>query len=145
MKLSLDENFGLNYMVEDKWTRVELKPCFPLSHQNVFFSLRDKDGNELELIESLEHLDDKSKCVLERYIEFKTFRCVIKGIYSVDEDFGLRNFNVLTNMGKRSLQMPLDVWPMNTINQEFLLNDIYGETFIIRELEFGFDLLKPYI
>tara|TARA_B100001971_G_scaffold37960_1_gene33003 strand:- start:46917 stop:47354 length:438 start_codon:yes stop_codon:yes gene_type:complete len=145
MKFKLAPDHKLYYKVGDEFKEVELVQCFPLSHPNEYYSLKDNEGKELELFQSLNDLDTESREVIENYQVFKSFKCKVIGIYHIEEDFGLRNFKVKTNMGDRSFQMPLDEWPKVADDGLIFFEDVFGEKFILESLEFGEKHLKPYV
>lgn len=145
MKFKIAQDHKLYFKVEENFKEVELAQCFPLSHPNEYFSLKDKEGQEIELIQSLNDLDNDSREIIENYQSFKSFKCKVIGIYLIEEDFGLRNFKVKTNMGDRSFQMPLDEWPKVNKDGTILFEDVFGEKFILECLEFGDKHLRPYV
>lgn len=145
MKFKIASDHKLYYFKNDEFKEVELVQCFPMTHPNEYYSLKDKDGEELELFQSLNDLDNESRELIEFYQKFKSFKCKVIGIYNIVEDFGLRNFKVKTNMGDRSFQMPLDEWPKIGDDGLILFEDVFGEKFILENLDFGEKHLRPYV
>jgi len=147
-KLELDKKLFYLKNKSAEWVEVDLKPCFPQTFADQYYSLQDDKGEEIELIERIEKsdfLDELDIEILNEYINFKKFTFVIIGIYSIAEDFGLRNFKVKTVQGDRSFQTGLDVWPRVINNGAILIDDLYGEQYWIHDLEFGQDELNALV
>lgn len=145
MNFKIAEDKKLFWLQNKTWWEVELKPCFPTSNPNKYFSIRDEKGNELSLIENLDNLDDENRSIIENYLSFKNFVFEILGIYTVDEDFGLRHFEVKTSKGDRCFQTPLEDWPEVDEDGTIRINDLYGEQYQIKKLEFGHEILEAYV
>ena len=145
MKFKLASDHKLYYQKDESLVPVELVQCFPLTYPNEYYSLLDSEGLEIELFENFDHLTQNERSLLEQYLNSKSYKCMIIGIHSIEEDFGLRNFKVKTNMGDRTFQMPLDEWPKESRNGQILFEDVFGEKFILERLEFGHNLLKTYV
>ncbi|MBT4792280.1 MAG: DUF1854 domain-containing protein [Halobacteriovoraceae bacterium] len=145
MMFKLEDNMALSYLVEKIWCAVEVKPCFPLTDVAHFFSVRNDDGAELLLIESLSDLEKEDQPIIQRYLNFKTFCFEIIGLYQVEEDFGVRHFEVKTKQGDRNFQTKLDDWPKKMPNGSFLITDLNGDEYFISSLEFGSKLLASYV
>lgn len=145
MKFKLTENKDLFYLINNDWVRIQLKSCFPYESKFKFLSLLDQDGKELGLIEDLENLEIKQKKLIFDYLEFKSFEFKIKGIYKVEEDFGIRTFEVKTQAGDKKFQTGLDDWPEKLEDESYLIKDLFGDLFRIESLEFGQKYLAPSI
>ncbi len=145
MKFKIAKNMELFWFDENKWISVDLKPCFPNTLKNQFFSIRDNDGKELVLLENLKLLEEDSKMIIEEYLKFKSFKFKIIGIYLIEEDFGVRHFEVKTVNGDRNFQTNLDDWPRLENENLVVINDIYGDQYHFQNLEFGQNLIQDYI
>ena len=112
MEFKLEQDNTL-FLLQQKtqWAKVSLKPCFPKSHPNKYFSIRDEKDKELHLLETLDKLDDDNKKIIEDYLSIRSFNYEVIGIHHVDEEFGVRHWEVKTKQGERSFQTELDVWP----------------------------------
>lgn len=145
MEFKLAKDKKLFWLANKTWWEVELKPCFPSSHPDKYFSVRDEKGHELALIEDLKQLDEQNRHIVENYLSFKNFVFEVKGIYNIDEDFGLRHFEVKTSKGDRCFQTPLDEWPMICEDGTVIIDDLHGEQYQIRDLDFGRKILEAYL
>lgn len=145
MEYKIDKDMSLYTLINEQWTRVDLKPCFPVSNSDKFFSVRDKDGKEIKLIKSLEDINELSRNTIKEYLRFKTFKFEITGIHLIEEDFGVRHFEVETKEGSRNFQTELDKWPNRLSDGSILIEDIYGDQYRVLNLDFGIKLLSDYI
>ncbi len=145
MKFKLESDKKLFYSKDNEWQEVELKSCFPLTDKNSFFSVLDKEAKEIELIESLSHLNVSDRFVVDEYLNFRGFNFEILGVYKIEEDFGLRHFEVKTQVGDKAFQTALDAWPMKTKSGEYIFSDIHGDQFIVNTLDFGEKYMKALI
>ena len=145
MEFKLAKDRKLFWLKNKTWWEVELKACFPTSHPDKYFSIRDEKGQELALLESLNSLDDQNKQIVERYLKFKSFVFEIKGVYEIEEDYGLRHFEVKTNKGDRVFQTALDEWPYHAEDGTIIFDDLHGEQYHVRNLEFGHKILEAYL
>jgi hypothetical protein len=145
MEFKIAKDKKLFWLQNKSWCEVELKPCFPNSDPNNFFSILDNEGNELTMLNSLEMLDEQNKKILNEYLSFKCFSFEVLGIYKIEDDFGLRHFEVKTSAGDKCFQMQLDEWPKVDEQGNVVFDDLYGEQYFIKNLEFGEKLLKPYL
>jgi hypothetical protein len=145
MLFKIAKNMELFFLENQAWKPVDLKPCFPNSNKDDYFSIRDKDGNEVHLIENLGQLDEVNRKTINDYLKFKTFRFEIIGIHKIEEDFGVRHFEVKTNQGDRNFQTNLDEWPTIQKDGTVLIDDLFGDQYYIQKLEFGKKLISDYI
>ena len=144
MEFKLEEDKSLNVLYNNIWTQVELKNCFPENFPNGYYSIRDEHKNELFLLKSLDELDEVNLKTVKDYLRFKNFVFEITGIYSITEEFGIRNWSVETKEGGRLFQTELDFWPIELKSGDILVRDIYTDQYLIKSLDFGNDLLKRY-
>lgn len=145
MKFKILEDMKLQFAKNGEWVFVTVRPCFPESQQNAFFSVRDSEGEEVAFFKNLEGLEEASRNDVRKYLELTNFKFEITGVYKIEEDFGLRHFEVETTVGKRFFQMGLDEWPIIR-NGVVTLSDLSGEKYIVtKDLKFGDDILNAYI
>ena len=128
---------------------VEVRPCFPWSRKNDFFSLRDEKGVELALLSSVEKLPDKMRQIIEEHLIQLGFTLNILKIDKIVEDIELRHYLVHTPSGGRTFQTALDDWPKKMDNGNFLITDLHGDLYQIEDFE-GLDketkkILSPYV
>jgi len=133
MEFTLSRSYELLFKkdISSESVLVSMKQCFPKSMPDKYLSVLDKEGRELELIDSLSSLDEKNKKIVSHYLQFKNFRMRIKRIISVEEEFGVRVFNVETDRGERSFQMTLQSWPYMNKYGQVIFEDINSDVYMI--------------
>jgi hypothetical protein len=114
---------------------VKVFQCFPWSGPSLFISLRDFDDNEITLIENINDLDVLSRQALEKALIAAGFVLEIVALESVEEDFEIRNWKVLTLQGKRTFQTLLDDSMRKVPGNGVLIEDVAGDLFYIRDPE----------
>lgn len=146
MLFQLKDNFELLYMQNTSdGELVSLKQCFPKTNPERFLSVLDKEGRELELIDSLSSLNEGDKVVIAKYLAFKNFRMRILKILSVEEEFGVRVFKVITDRGERSFQMTLQDWPYMNAEGQVVFEDINSDVYIIDDYSSLDKCTKKYL
>ena len=83
----------------DDVTDVSVRRAFPWSEPSAFVSIRDAEGKELLLIDSLEPLDDRRRSVIERALGDASFIPRITAVQDVDVRFGYQQWKVKTDRG----------------------------------------------
>jgi len=83
----------------DDVTDVRVRRAFPWSEPSAFVSIRDAEGKELLLIDSLEPLDDRRRSVIERALGDASFIPRITAVQDVDVRFGYQQWKVKTDRG----------------------------------------------
>ena len=78
---------------------VRLRRAFPWSEPGRFVSVRDAEGKELLLIESLEPLDPGRRKVIEQALADGSFVPRITAVHDVDVSFGYQLWKVRTDRG----------------------------------------------
>ena len=116
-------------------TAVQVTRCFPWSQPDRFISLRDDDEKEVALISQLSDLDKESRLSVEGALIEAGFVMQIEKVLSVNEDFEIRHWKVLTRQGDRSFQTKLDDWPIKLPGGGFLFRDVPGDLFFIDDVE----------
>jgi len=89
-------------------TEVRVYQCFPWSDPASYISLRDFDENEVTLIERISDLDPVSRYAVGKALAAAGFVLEITALISVEEDFEIRNWHVITSQGSRKFQTRLD-------------------------------------
>ncbi|MBT7610799.1 MAG: DUF1854 domain-containing protein [Bacteriovoracaceae bacterium] len=140
IRLFLKENnqlylSGLKDIFENKEIEVNIKKCFPWSHQDKFLSFRNKDDEEVLLLPDINQLDDRSREDLLQFLSQSDFMMKITDIISIEEEVELRNFKVITSSGIRNIQTKLDDWPKILKNGSVMIQDLCGDTFVILSIE----------
>ena len=88
-----------------KHAKVRAMGAFPLSNPSDFIILRDKEDNEIGLLESINELDSKYKKVLEEELQKSYFIPHITKIKNLEEKFGISQWEVETNKGTRTFNV----------------------------------------
>lgn len=143
MEFKLNSDNRLYMLSSNQWISVELKSCFPLTHPNEFYSIRDEKKKEVALLNDLAELDEVNQEIIQKYLSRKNFTYEIIGIYDVVEEFGVRNYKVKTSSGDRLFQTELDYWPVQQKNK-VLIHDLFGDQYFISNLQFGNEILSRY-
>ena len=78
---------------------VRLRRAFPWSKPTEFVSVRDAEGKELLLIESLEPVDVGRRKTIEAWLEGASFIPRIVSVEDVDVRFGYQQWKVRTDRG----------------------------------------------
>lgn len=84
---------------KDDVVDVRLRRAFPWSKADAFVSVRDADGKELILIESLEPLDPGRRKTIETWLDGASFVPRILAVDVVDLRFGYQQWKVRTDRG----------------------------------------------
>ena len=130
--ISLENKGGLLFLTkENKTHEVQVCQCFPWSCPNEFLSLKDKEGKELHLVESLNDLSKSSRVNLEEYLGMLNFTFKISEILEIEEEVELRSFKVITQQGSRCFQTKLEDWPLKMNDGSVLIKDLSGDLFKI--------------
>lgn len=98
-----DEGGFLKLRIGDseEYARVDLSRAFPLSNQDSYISIRDAEGNEIGIIESLGGFTEPVRALLSEELDRRYFTPVIQRIRSIREEFGYSYWDVETNAGPR--------------------------------------------
>jgi hypothetical protein len=115
-------------------TPVELVRCFPWSAPERYLSLRDAEGAERAFVGDARELDVVSRAALVGALAQAGFVLDIVSVSAVDEDFELRTWNVETDRGPRRFQTPLDAWPREVGDGVWVVEDVYGDSYRVRDI-----------
>jgi hypothetical protein len=85
--------------LRDDAVDVRLRRAFPWSAPDRYVSVRDAEGKELLLIDSLEPLDVGRRTVIERALGDASFVPRITSVEDVDVRFGYQQWKVTTDRG----------------------------------------------
>ncbi|MBM3241026.1 DUF1854 domain-containing protein [Candidatus Poribacteria bacterium] len=88
-----------------KHAKVRTMRAFPLSNPGEFIILRDKEDNEVGLIENINELNSKYKKVLEEELQKSYFIPQITKIKNLEEKFGISEWEVETNKGAHTFNV----------------------------------------
>lgn len=110
---------------------VQAKPCFPWTCATRLVSLLDGDGGEVALVDDLDDLDAASRQALERALAQSGFVFEIERIESIEDEYELRAWSVVTRQGSRRFQTKLDEWPRLVPGGHLLVRDVAGDLYRI--------------
>ena len=115
-----------------KYTPVNLSLCFPTEHSEKYISVKNKDGEELNFINSLDDLElDQSELIKMIIKDQRASHNIVK-INSIDDEIELRVFNVDTTSGNTLFYTKLEDWPVKKANGAFIVTDINGDEYVLR-------------
>jgi hypothetical protein len=123
----------LHATVDGRTTIVTPTRCFPWTHPASLISLRDAAGHEVALIDATAALDPASRAALEAALRDSGYMIEVTGIDSIDEEFELRCWRVVTPHGARTFQTRRDEWPRQVATGAFVIRDLSGDLYVIRQ------------
>lgn len=115
-----------------EYSRVNLIKAFPFSYENKFISVRDKEQNEIGIIEDISLFPEEVQKLFTEEIERRYYLPKITKIYSIKDEFGYSNWEVETNYGRRKFTIRRD--PNNFVNIKanmILIIDVDGNRYEI--------------
>lgn len=90
---------------EEPAVDVRVARCFPWSLPGSLISIRDKDGKELVLLETLEHLPQSTRELIEHELRDKLFAPRIRRIIKHEDRFGISTIEAETDRGVVNFQL----------------------------------------
>jgi hypothetical protein len=119
-------------VIDGKPVAARAVKCFPWSEPQRFISLRDDKNNELMLVNDLAQLDPASRKALELALLESGFVLEIIRIDSIEEEYEIRNWKVVTKQGARTFQTERDAWPRAVPGGGLLVRDVAGDLFHVQ-------------
>ncbi len=112
----------------------QIARSFPWSVPDSYISVRDKDGAEIAMLETLGQLDDKSRDVVQTELTEKIFNPKIKRILDYNSEFGVTSVKVETDRGEVMFQIRSrdDVRVLSPTRA--LFRDVDGNTYELADL-----------
>ncbi len=106
LRLRTDDR-GRMYIQRDGFEdqQVIARRAFPWSKPSQFISLRNKDGNELALIESLDEAPNEAREQIARFLSVGTFIPKISRIEQINMEHGYQLWDVHTEAGTLQLRV----------------------------------------
>jgi hypothetical protein len=86
-------------------TDARVARCFPWSLPDRYIAIRDKDGKEIALLETLGELDPASRAAVEQEFREKVFNPVITRVVDHKSEFGVISITVETSRGRVTFQI----------------------------------------
>lgn len=90
---------------EEAVREAQVARCFPWSFPDSYVSIRDKDGKEVRLLNSLDELDAQSRAVVKQELHDRVFNPQIQRVSSVKHEFGITTIVAETDRGEVSFQI----------------------------------------
>jgi hypothetical protein len=84
---------------------VTVRRAFPLEVTDGYIGFFDADGEELGLLEELQHLPDDSRAALEEQLAHVYFLPAITEVIDIGEEFGVVHADVQTTSGPRQIEI----------------------------------------
>lgn len=85
----------------ERYERINAFRAFPLSAADAYVSLRDPDGGEIGMVESLDDLAPEQAALLRGELDRRYFTPLIERIRELKEEFGYSYWTVDTDAGRR--------------------------------------------
>jgi hypothetical protein len=79
--------------------------CFPWSVPGRYIAVRDKDGKEIALLETLDELDPASRRVVEEELQESIFNPKIHRLLDFKREFGITSITADTDRGEVTFQI----------------------------------------
>ncbi len=108
--------------------------CFPWSLPSEFFSVRDKDGNELHLFDTLQDVPEDSRDVLIEELAAEEFVPQIRSIREIDDTFEILIWKAQTDRGPVEFQVKDDEDIRLLEDNSVVIKDHAGMLFEIPDL-----------
>ena len=123
------EDGRLLLMVAGVPIAVRVRECFPWSEPGKHLSLRDKDDEEVALIEDPATLGLESRRALELALAEAGFVIEVVRVAAIEEEVEIRQWTVETRDGNRNFQTHLDDWPRVLPMGGLLIRDVGGDLY----------------
>lgn len=135
IRLERDDHGRLFLLRDGRREAVRARACFPWTDPGRHISLRNHEDDELALVENPEALDPESLRSLRDCANESRFVFEIQRIRSIEKEHELRVWQVDTLQGQRKFQTKLDDWPRALGSGGWLIRDVAGDLFFVRDLE----------
>ena len=114
------------------YARINAYRAFPLSAADQYVSLRDADGKEIGILESLADLRPEQAALLREELERRYFTPVIKRVRSLKEEFGYSYWLVDTDAGQRRFTVQSGKNNVTVVGESrLLIVDVDGNRFFV--------------
>ena len=84
---------------------VRIARCFPWSLPDAYISIRNADGLEIALLQTLDDLNPESRKIAEAELREKVFNPKIRRIVRGKHEFGISSFTAETDRGEVTFQI----------------------------------------
>ena len=118
----------------EHYPRINAYRTFPLSDADRYLSLRDADGTEIGILESLTDLAPDQAALLRAELERRYFTPAIEQVRSVKEEFGYSYWLVDTDAGPRRFTVQSGKNNVTVVaERRLLIVDVDGNRFSVDE------------
>ena len=126
---------GLFVVGETGEVPASARRCFPWSEPERYVSIRDEKDEELALVCDLAELDPRSREAVEYSLDEASFVMDIERVDSIEEEFEIRNWRVVTRQGPRTFQTRRDEWPREMPHGGVFIRDVAGDLYRVADPE----------
>ena len=120
---------------EVSYLDVEVIRLFPLSEPERYLSVRADDKEEIGIIRRLADLDPENHRLVLQELERRYLMPIVKSVVNVKERFGVAEWEVETNRGRRTFAMRnLHESIIQLSPDRCLLSDVDGNRYDVRDL-----------
>ena len=99
------EDLNLELAGDRTWSRVRVKRAFPLTRDDCFIVVQDRDGKEIGSLARLDALDPDSRKAVEEELERAYFTPRIERIAKVTTAYRVPRWEVETDRGPRAFEI----------------------------------------
>lgn len=119
---------------ENDYKRVSILKAFPFSYSNNFYSVRDKDNNEIGIIKEINEYPEDAILLITEELQRRYFMPVINKIQSIKDEYGYSYWDVETNIGNKNFIIRKDNKSfVNVRDHMILIIDVDGNRFEISD------------
>jgi hypothetical protein len=116
----------------ERYERINAFRTFPLSAGDQYLSLRDREGDEIGVVESIEDLAPAQAQILRDELERRYFTPLIKRVESLKEEFGYSYWLVDTDAGPRRFTVQSGKNNVTVVGERrLLIVDVDGNRFFV--------------
>ncbi len=116
-------------------TPVTVHRCFPWSAPTKYISLRNDDGDEVELVRDATALPQPARDALGDALVVAGFVLTINRVLEIEEEIEVRTWNVITDQGPRRFQTARDEWPRDLAGGGFIIKDVAGDLYHVADVQ----------
>jgi len=109
--------------------------CFPWSLPDGYISVRDGEGREIALLDSLEELDPDSRDVVVEEIRHKVFHPKIIRVISCRMEFGITSISAETDRGEVTFHVGSREDVRMLSSTRALFHDVDGNTYEVADMD----------
>ncbi len=116
--------------------------AFPLSSRTRMISVRNREGQEIGILDDLSRLDDASRAIVDMEMEKAYFLPKVSDVFDVREELSIVTFKVETDRGPRTFQVRNVRQNIRKIGYvRFVIRDVDGNRYEIPD----FNALSPRV